>query len=201
MKKAYRFLKNLFRRLFGKSKEKDHDPFAPLEAKGLKIAESSKKRMHSPWGIDSMFPWLIEIGEDCGISTNVSILAHDASTGMTNGYTKIGRVSIGNRVFIGHNTTVLCGVTIGDDVVIGAYSLVNKDIPSNSVYAGNPAKYICSYEEFKSKHEKEIQSVPHFAHNWYYWAREASMEERMRMSEDMKESRVAYIKSDEWLNN
>ena len=120
---------------------------------------------------------------------------------MTNGYTKIGRVSIGNRVFIGHNTTVLCGVTIGDDVVIGAYSLVNKDIPSNSVYAGNPAKYICSYEEFKSKHEKEIQSVPHFAHNWYYWAREASMEERMRMSEDMKKSSVAYIKSDKWLNN
>lgn len=195
MKKAYRLLKKLFRRLFGKSKEKDHDPFAPLEAKGLKIAESSKKRMHSPWGIDSMFPWLIEIGEDCIISTDVLIMAHDASPALTNGYTKMGRVSIGNHVFIGHGSTVLCGVTIGDNVIIGANSLINRDIPSNTVYAGNPARYICSFAEYREKRSREMEQVSVLDHDWIYWSKQASEKERNAVISQLQEAKICYIKS------
>ena len=54
-------------------------------------------------------------------------------------------------MFIGLNTTILPGVTIGDNCVIGAGSLVNKSIPSGEVWAGVPAKRICSLEEYKNK--------------------------------------------------
>lgn len=194
MRKQFRFLKKMWRKLLGKPTAAN-DPFAELEAKGLKIAESSKAIMHSPWGIDRTFPWLIEIGEGCLISTNVMIMAHDASTALPIGYTKIGRVTIGNHVFIGHNSTVLCGVTIGDNVIIGANSLVNRDLPPNGVYGGNPAKFICSFEEYREKRRKEFERSPHSEKNWIYWSREASPEEKAGLFEQMGPSGVAYLKS------
>ena len=51
-------------------------------------------------------------------------------------------IKVGNNVWIGGNVVVLPGVTIGDNVVIGAGSIVTKDIPSNSVAVGNPCKVI-----------------------------------------------------------
>lgn len=179
----------------GRKKAKTADPFKELEARGLKIAESSKKRMHSPGGIDRMFPWLIEIGENCGISSNVVILAHDASTGFSNGYTKMGRVKIGNGVFVGYGTTILCGVTIGDNVIIGANSLISGDIPSNSVYAGNPARFICTFDEYREKRAKEMEQVPMLEHDWIYWSRTASAEERDAVIAQLEESKIGYIKS------
>ena len=56
--------------------------------------------------------------------------------------TQTAPVIIGNNVWIGGNVNVLPGVTIGDNVVIGAVSVVNKEIPSNSVAVGNPCKVI-----------------------------------------------------------
>lgn len=51
-------------------------------------------------------------------------------------------IKIGNNVWIGGNVCVLPGVTIGDNVVIGAGSVVTKDIPANCLVAGNPGKII-----------------------------------------------------------
>ena len=51
-------------------------------------------------------------------------------------------IKVGNNVWFGGNVSVLPGVTIGDDVVIGAGSLVNRDIPSGVIAAGNPCKVI-----------------------------------------------------------
>lgn len=192
IKNALRIIK---RAVFNETGSVNTDPFKQLEERGLIIAESSKKRMYSPWGIDNMLPWLIEIGEECSVSTNVIILAHDASTGFTNGYTKIGRVTIGNHVFIGQGTTVLCGVTIGDNVIIGANSLVNKDIPANSVFAGNPAKYICSFEEYAAKRREELQQVPILEHDWVYWSQKASCEEKNDARERLAVTRIGYFKS------
>ena len=193
-----RLIKALLNRLKNRlhsTRRSNNDPLSILEAKGLKIGESSKRRMHSPRGIDSMLPWLIEIGEECIISTGVVILAHDASTAISNGFTKIGRVNIGNHVFIGQDTTILCGVNIGDNVIIGAKSLVSKDIPSNSVYAGNPAKFICTFEEYRMKRQKELETVPVLDHDWIYWSRIATAEEKEKVKERLKETRICYFKS------
>ena len=52
------------------------------------------------------------------------------------------KVTIGDDVWIGAGTTILKGVKIGNGAVIGANSLVNKNIPDNQIWAGNPVKYL-----------------------------------------------------------
>lgn len=83
--------------------------------------------------IDYSHCWLIEIGNNVTLAPRVHILAHDASTKLPLGYTKIGNVKIGDNVFIGANVTILPNVTIGNNVIIGANSLVNNNIESNTV--------------------------------------------------------------------
>ena len=56
-------------------------------------------------------------------------------------------IKVGNNVWIGGNAIVLPGVTIGDNVVIGAGSVVTKDIPSNVIAVGNPCKVIKKIEK------------------------------------------------------
>lgn len=70
-----------------------------------------------------------------------------------------GRIVVGNNVYIGTRCTILRGVTIGDNVIVGACSLVNKDLPSGGVYAGVPAKRICSVEDWEKKF---MSSMPEY---------------------------------------
>ena len=70
-----------------------------------------------------------------------------------------GRITVCDNVYIGRNTTVLRGVTIGENTIVGACSLVNKSLEPNSVYAGVPAKKICSLDEFR---EKFLSDMPEF---------------------------------------
>lgn len=60
-------------------------------------------------------------------------------------------VTIGDNVFIAWGATVLCGSTIESNVVIGAHSVVNGHIRGDSVYAGIPARRICSLSEYREK--------------------------------------------------
>ena len=113
--------------------------------------------------IDRSFCYLITIGSHVTLAPNVHILAHDASTKRELGCTKMGKVTIGDHVFIGAGTIVLPGVSIGDHVVIGAGSVVSKDIPSNSVAAGNPAKVICTYDAYMDKQKNLMESMPVFS--------------------------------------
>ena len=110
--------------------------------------------------LDPSHCWLITIGDDVCFAPNVRILAHDASMYQFLGHTKIGRVTIGNKVFIGANSVVLPGTTIGDNVIIGAGSVVTKDVPSGQVFAGNPARYLCDTEDFVAKHRAAMQTAP-----------------------------------------
>jgi len=89
----------------------------------------------------------ITIGDHVTIGQMVSILDHDHHYEMNkgalalNGY-KTAPIKIGNNVWIGDKCTILKGVTIGDNVVIGAHTLVHKDVPSGVVVGGNPFKIL-----------------------------------------------------------
>ena len=82
--------------------------------------------------IDSGFGWLITIGDNDTI-TNATILAHDASTKRFLGYSRVGRVSIGDYSFVGAGAIVLPGVSIGERCVVGAGSVVTRDVPDGAV--------------------------------------------------------------------
>ncbi|MEW5676304.1 acyltransferase [Flavobacterium enshiense] len=125
-----------------------------LKENGLKVGENFN--MLPECIIDFSHCWHITIGDNVTLAPRVHILAHDASTKMHLNYTKVKNVTIGNNVFIGTGSIVMPGVSIADNVIVGAGSVVTKDIPENSVYAGNPAKFICLTNDFVEKQKAEI---------------------------------------------
>lgn len=131
-----------------------------LIKRGLVVGENFN-RMHNVL-IDDSHCWLISIGDNVTLAPNVHILAHDASTKMLLGVTKIGRVDIGNNIFIGAGSIILPSSTVENDVIIGAGSVVNGRIRSGYVYAGNPIKPICSIVEYNNKHKNNMKSFPVF---------------------------------------
>lgn len=74
-------------------------------------------------------------------------MAHDTGTEYVNKYTKIGIVDIGDNVYVGYGSVILCNVRIGSNSIIGAGSVVTKNVPEESVFTGNPAHFICTTEE------------------------------------------------------
>lgn len=65
---------------------------------------------------------------------------------------------IGDNVFIGINSIILSGSNIGNNVIIGAGSVVSGRIPDNEVWGGNPAKFICSLDEYYKKCQKDFEN-------------------------------------------
>lgn len=131
---------------------------------GLKVGKNFK-RLNGVI-LDPSHCWLISIGDNVTIAPRVHILAHDASTKYFLDYTRIGQVKIGNNVFIGAESIILPNVTIGNNVIIGAGSVITKDIPDNSVYAGNPGKFICSTTEYIDKNVELEKERPTYGEDY-----------------------------------
>ena len=98
-------------------------------------------------------PFLVEIGDDTQISSDVSFITHRfvglAMRLKQPNYRIYQRIRIGDRVSIGQRAIIMPGVTVGDDVIIGAMSLVSRDIPSGHVAVGAPARPIMTIQEFR----------------------------------------------------
>lgn len=114
-------------------------PWLPLKnamyrLTGMKIGEKVSIGLMAMF--DIFFPEMIEIQDNTVIGYNSTILGHEY---MVKEWGK-GKVLIGKNVTIGANVTVLPGVTIGDNAVISACSLVNKDVPKNAFVGGIPIK-------------------------------------------------------------
>lgn len=141
--------------------------------------------------LDPSHCWLITIGDNVTMAPRVHILCHDASTKHFLGYTKIGRVNIGDNVFIGAESVVLPGVNIGSNVIVGANSTVTHNVPDGVVVAGSPAKVICSLEEYLAKERARMETAPCYGEE-YTLRQNVSMEKRMEQKAAL-DGKIGYI--------
>lgn len=104
-------------------------------------------------------PFLIELGNDITITQNVVFHTHDGGVWVFRkefpGINVYRKIKVGNNVFIGANSSIMPGVTIGSNVVIAAGSVVTRDCECDSVYGGVPAKKIKTLTEYREKVLKE----------------------------------------------
>lgn len=125
---------------------------------GVNLGENVKFYGLSPSSFGSE-PWMITIGDNCHIVSGCNFITHDGGVLiLRKQYPKLEitkPIIIGNNVYIGLNCTIMPGITIGDNVIIGTGSIVTKNIPSNVVIAGSPAKIIKSLSEYTEKVKNE----------------------------------------------
>lgn len=146
LKKIIRKIKNLFK------PESEIDKYRRL---GAKIGENCALYNVN---LDAIAPHMITIGNNVTI-THAHILVHDATTRRELGYTKLGRVTIGDNVFVGWGGRILGNVQVGSNVIIGAGSVVTKDVPANSVVVGNPARIVCNYDEYIERMHRNMEGA------------------------------------------
>lgn len=165
-------------------------PTETLIKRGMRVGKDFNRQQGC--FLDPTHCFLITIGDDVTMSIRVTVMAHDASTKKTLGCTKIGQVHIGNHVFIGANTTILPGVTIGDYAVIGAGSVVTHDVPARTVIAGVPAKVICGVDEYLEKFQAQMHAGNTFSDEYRmgFGLDEVKKKEMIAATDD----KIAFIK-------
>lgn len=93
----------------------------------------------------------ILIGDNLRMGPNVGLISANHSLDDYDRWEASKPITIGNNVWIGMNSIVMPGITIGDNVVIGANSTVTKDIPPNTICAGNPCKVLSQKPAYKGR--------------------------------------------------
>lgn len=126
---------------------------------GIEIGEGTVIFDPRTFDIDTTRPSLIKIGKNVFFNKYTTIMCHDiAAKSFRSLKGELvpcnGHVHIGDNVSFGRFVMVLKGVTIGDNCIIGANTVVTKNIPANSVAVGSPARVICSLDEYYEKRTK-----------------------------------------------
>ena len=161
-----------------------------LIKRGMKVGKNFKRLQGVI--LDPAHCFLISIGDNVTIAPRVHILAHDASTCYSLGYAKIGKVKIGNNVFIGAESIILPNVKIGNNVIIGAGTIVTKSIENNSVVVGNPARYICSYEEYIEKEKNRMKESCIYDESYTFRNKYITEKHKQQIYEELDE-RIGFI--------
>ncbi|OXA43960.1 Maltose O-acetyltransferase [Folsomia candida] len=130
----------------GKKKEGGKPPFRCDYGYNVRVGNN----FYANWDCAILDSAMVDIGDDCLLAPGVHMYTathpldpfprRDAGTSTY--YELAFPIKIGNTCWIGGRSVICPGVTIGDNVVVGAGSVVTKDVPSNVVVAGNPAKII-----------------------------------------------------------
>ena len=106
-------------------------------------------------------PKLVKIHNNVKIAADVTFYTHDVINWMLSDmdreyyYGYRGCIEIHDNVFIGGNSRIIGGISIGPNAVIGAGSVITKDVPEGTVVAGNPARIIGSFESLHQKRKNK----------------------------------------------
>ena len=144
-----------------------HKPFNIIKAKlypvqyakDLGVVMNGKVTIYgSSYKMFSTEPYLVTLGDNVFISLDALFLCHD---GGTLPFRKdipdldiAARITVGDNVFIGMRASILPGVTIGNNCIIGACALVTKDVPDGTIVGGNPARVLKKTSDYIKKAEK-----------------------------------------------
>lgn len=158
-----RLLKKIVHRITGAVTSEDLNEY--LRKHDITIGENTVFFDAKNTYVDTQRPWMLEIGDHCKITRGTVILQHDYSRSVLRRvYGDIvdgsEKTIIGSNVFIGMNSIILMGSHIGNNVIVGAGSVVSGKFPDNCVIAGNPARVIRSLEEhYHIRKEKYVQEA------------------------------------------
>jgi acetyltransferase-like isoleucine patch superfamily enzyme len=110
-------------------------------------------------------PWMIKIGNDVYITAGVTFITHDGGSLILRKEIAdlewSAPITIGNDVYIGVQSLIMPGVRIGNRCVIGARSVVTKDVQDNSVVVGAPARVICTTDQYLEKMQNKSLRLGH----------------------------------------
>ncbi len=126
-------------------------------------------------------PYLITIGNHCALTYGSKIHTHGGAHAVYHKITDFdafGKVTLGDYVYVGCYAQIMPGVTIGSHVLIAAGSIVTKSIPSDVVVAGNPARIICSLDDYIERNSQYNVSSR-------YFSREEKQNYLMSLSDEM----------------
>lgn len=145
-------LRQIFMRLLHPNRYSSERFVKHLKKFGCSVGEGTYFFSPLDTRIDISRPYLLEIGKYCKITSGVHILTHDYSSSVIRAkYKRILNsakpTKIGDNVFIGIRAIILPGVNIGSNVIIGAGSVISKDVPDNVIVAGNPATIIMTLDK------------------------------------------------------
>ncbi|WP_218947869.1 acyltransferase [Acinetobacter sp. YH12157] len=111
-------------------------------------------------------PYLITIGNHVTLTGDTRFITHDGGVWVLRDKYKdldcFGKITIGNNVFVGLNSIIIPNTEVGDNVVIGAGSLVRGILESNFVYAGVPVRKVMTIEEYEKKILEKSDSTKSF---------------------------------------
>lgn len=119
----------------------------------------------NPIGMFGTEPWCITLGDNVHITRDVLFITHDGGTLLFRDKVPdleiTAPIEVKDNVYIGARSIIMPGVTIGNNCIIAAGAVVNKDVPDNCVYGGVPAKFIKSVDSYFEKVQKESLHLGH----------------------------------------
>lgn len=121
---------------------------------GVKVGDNTLIADKRHWSSEA---YLVSIGNNCDITVGVKIHTHGGGRILRSSipdYDSFGKVRIGNNCYIGAFSQIMPGITIEDNVLVAAGSVVTKSVPSGYVVGGNPARIICTTASFIERNSK-----------------------------------------------
>ncbi len=149
---------------------------ALLRGEGLTVADDCRFHGVPAFGSE---PYLITIGKHVAIAANVTFITHDGGTHVFReqdrykNVIKYGRIKVLDNCVLGYGVTILPGVTIGPNSVVGAGAVVTRSVPPNVLAAGNPAKPVMTINQYA---EWSLASTPSYDVQEYLTDKRAVLE-------------------------